>query len=154
MKEKATQRDFIYTKSKMFFLLSIIIALFSMATLLNDLFVAFNLSKTNDATQIKEVEDAIIHIKNLEEYLVKIKNEILATKHAQDKIEEEYDKAKELEKLTGPQIEAIRIAINKRATSDKIMGYIWGLLLGVAGSLLASFIYGVIKRKRKSITNK
>jgi len=98
-------------------------------------------------TQIREVEDAIRNLRNLENYLEKTKNEMIATKQAKDKIEEEYSQAKELEKLTNRQIEAISLAVNKRTKTDVIIDYFWGFVLGVASSLVASYIYGMIKRK-------
>ena len=50
--------------------------------------------------------------------------------------------------MTDRQIEAISLAVNKRTKTDVIMGYFWGFVLGVAGSLVASYIYSMLKRKK------
>jgi len=102
--------------------------------------------------QITEVENAIRNLRNLETYLEKIKRGMIATEEAKIKIEEEYNKVKELEKLTDKQIEAISLAVNKRTKADIIKNYFWGFVLGVSGSLCASYIYGYIKRKKGTIS--
>jgi len=50
--------------------------------------------------------------------------------------------------LTDIQLEAISLAVNKRTKTELIMNYFWGFVLGVASSLLASYIYGIRKRKK------
>jgi len=102
--------------------------------------------------QINEVENAIQNLRNLENYLEKTKSNMIATEEAKIKIEEEYEKAKELEKLTDKQIEAISLAVNKITTDDIIKNYFWGFVLGVSGSLFASYIYGYLKRKKEKIS--
>ncbi len=128
--------------------LAVIGILFSVFTLLD--YLSEPRKKTGLQVQIKEVESAINNLQNLENYLKKTKDEMIATKQAKDRIEEEYSKVKELKKLTNQQIEAISLAVNKRTKIDVLMNYFSGFVLGVAGSLVASFIYGLIKRKRKS----
>lgn len=107
-------------------------------------------NKASLPTQIREVETAIGNLRNLENYLEKTKTDMIATKQAKDKIEEEYNKAKVLQKLTEQQIDAISLAVNKRTNADVIMNYFWGFILGVAGSLVASYIYGMLKSKSKN----
>lgn len=100
--------------------------------------------------QIEEVESAIGSLHNLERYLEKTKSDMLATQEAKDKIELEYSKAKELEKLTKKQIDAISLAVNRRTIRDALMDHFWGFVLGVAGSLAATYIYGMLRRRRQA----
>ncbi len=102
--------------------------------------------------QIREVEDAMKNLRNLETYLEKTKSDMIATEEAKERIEEEYNKVKELETLTENQLDAISLAVNKRTTTDIIKNYFWGFVLGVSGSLVASYIYGYLKRKKGKIS--
>lgn len=113
-------------------------------------FLSPNQEKSKLQAQIAEVESAIDNLQSIENNLKKIKDDMIATKQAKDRIEEEYDKAKELKKLTDRQIEAISLAVNKRTKKDALMDYLRGFILGVAGSLVANSIIGLIKRKRVS----
>jgi len=107
----------------------------------------FIVPKPGLANQIHEVEGAIRNLRNVEDYLEKTKDEMAATKLAKERIEEEYHKAQQLEAMTATQIEAISLAVNRRTLSDVIMSNLWGFVLGVAGSLVASYAYGAIKRR-------
>ncbi|MCP4610311.1 MAG: hypothetical protein GY845_16495 [Planctomycetes bacterium] len=102
-------------------------------------------------TQIKEVEGAIKNLRNLETYLEKTKSDMIVTEVARNKIEEEYKRVKELEKLTENQLYAISLAVNKRTKADIIKSYFWGFIIGVSGSIIASYIYAYLLRKKRKI---
>jgi hypothetical protein len=121
--------------------------LFTITTTLNIKLIHPNVHNSL-SEQIKEVQSAINNLSSLETYLEKIKNDMTLTQEAKTKIEVEYNQAKELEKLTDKQIEAISLAVNKKTMFQWIMNYFWGFVLGVCSSLLASFVYGYIKQKR------
>ncbi|SHI02108.1 restriction endonuclease [Desulfofustis glycolicus] len=98
--------------------------------------------------RIEKVELALGSLKNLENYLDDIKADMIQTEKETKAIEIEYQKAKELEKLTKEQYEVISKAIGRKSTYQTIFDYSMGLLLGVAGSLIASVIYTRIKQNR------
>ena len=112
---------------------------------------SYGIKQKNLETQIREVEDTIENLRNLETYLEKTKSDIIATEQAKIKIEEEYNKAKELEHLTKNQIEAVSLAVNKRTTKDIITNYFWGFALGVSGLLFVSYIRGLAQRRKEKI---
>ena len=101
--------------------------------------------------QIKEVEGALKNLRNLETYLEKTKSDMIVTEQAKVKIEEEYKNAKELEPITKKQLQTISLAVNKRTTMNTIKDIFWGVVLGVCGSLLASYIYGFVKSRKQVI---
>ncbi len=116
--------------------------------LFGDLIESYMLKGQNLETQIREVEDVLKNLRNLETYLENTKSDLIATEQAKIKIEEEYKKVKELEKLTENQIEAISLAVNKRTTKDIIKDIVLGFVLGVITSLLGNVIYGLLKRRK------
>lgn len=105
------------------------------------------------SNQIEEVEGAIRDLRTLEDYLNETKEEMIATQQSKDRIEEEYRKAQELEKLTSQQIEAISSAVNKRTARDIIKDYIVGFTLGIASSIVASYIFQFLTKKRATARN-
>jgi len=132
------------------FYLSLAGVLASIIAMIMGIYATFAQQRTELPIQIKEVEDAIRNLRNLDQYLEKTKSEMIATKQAKEKIEQEYDKAKELENLTEKQLEAISLAVNRRSIKDIAMDYFWGFMLGLAGSLFASYIYASLRRKRSA----
>jgi hypothetical protein len=98
--------------------------------------------------RIETVEKAIDNLKNLEKELVDIKRDMAATEQAARAIKEEYHQAKELEKLTDTQFEAIKSALQRESWQKTLLNYFLGFLLGVAGSLTASVIYTRLVQKR------
>lgn len=98
--------------------------------------------------RIEKVELALVSIKNLEKYLDDIKQDMIKTEQESKAIEVEYQNAKKLEKLTKEQYEVISKAIGRKSAYQTIFDYSMGLLLGVAGSLIASVIYSRVKQNR------
>ncbi|MDO6825426.1 restriction endonuclease [Marinobacter sp. 1_MG-2023] len=98
--------------------------------------------------RIETVESAIDNLKNLENELVDIKEEMAQTEKATRAIEQEYEKAKQLQQLTEEQFSAVKSALEKKSWYKTLLDYFLGFVLGVAGSLTASVIYSRAKQKR------
>lgn len=98
--------------------------------------------------RIQTVENAIDNLKNLENELVGIREEMAQTERATRVIEEEYEKAKQLQQLTDEQFSAVKSALEKKSWQKTLLDYFLGFVLGVAGSLTASVIYSRAKQKR------
>ncbi|MBF0477138.1 MAG: restriction endonuclease [Deltaproteobacteria bacterium] len=99
-------------------------------------------------TRIDTVEKAIGNLKDLEQYLMDIKADMLETKQAVKAIDEEYTKAKELQKLTESQLEAVKMALRTQSWFQALINYGLGFILGVTSSLTASVIYSRWKQRR------
>jgi hypothetical protein len=98
--------------------------------------------------RIETVESAIDNLKNLENELIDIREEMAQTERATRAIEEEYEKAKQLQQLTDEQFSAVKSALEKTSWQKTLLDYFLGFLLGVAGSLTASVIYSRAKQRR------
>lgn len=98
--------------------------------------------------RIINVERAIGSLKDLEKQLVDIKGDMVETEKAAKVIEQEYAKAKELEKLTQEQFEAVKSALWSQAWQKTALNYGLGFVLGIASSLIASVIYARIRQNR------
>jgi len=101
-------------------------------------------------SQILAVDVAITNMRTLEQFLDRVKTDMLATKAAKDRIEDELRQAKEMEKLTEPQIEALTARLRHRETKDVIMDTVSGFVIGVCSSLLAAFIYTFARKRWRS----
>jgi hypothetical protein len=91
--------------------------------------------------RIETVENAIGNLKDLEQQLTDIKTDMEETRRAKAAIEADYEKAKQLEKLTDDQLNSIKLALTSQAWWQTILNYVFGFILGVASSLVASVIY-------------
>ena len=80
--------------------------------------------------RIETVERAIGSLKNLEQNLTDIKNEMVDTERAVQAIKEEHAKAKELEKLTEAQFDAVKAALRSRSWQQTVLNYVLGFILG------------------------
>ncbi len=98
--------------------------------------------------RIETVERAIGSLKDLERQLVDIKGDMLETEKASKVIEQEYTKAKELEKLTQQQFEAVKSALRSQSWQKTALNYVLGFVLGIASSLIASVIYSRFRQYR------
>ncbi len=98
--------------------------------------------------RIETVELAIGNLKNLEKQLTNIKKDMVETEKAAKTIEQEYAKAKELEKLTEEQYEAVKKALRSKSWHRTVFDYMLGFILGIAASLIASVIYSRIRQHR------
>ena len=98
--------------------------------------------------RIETAERAIGSLKDLEKQLVGIKGDMLETEKAAKVIEQEYAKAKELEKLTQQQFEAVKSALRSQSWQKTALNYGLGFVLGIASSLIASVIYSRFRQRR------
>ncbi len=73
---------------------------------------------------------------------------MVETEKATKVIEQEYAKAKELEKLTQEQFEAVKSALWSQSWQKTALNYGLGFVLGIASSLIASVIYSRIRQHR------
>lgn len=96
--------------------------------------------------RIEKVELALDSLKSLEKHLDDIKKDMVKTEQETKAIQIEYNKAKELKKLTEAQYESINKAIGKKTIYQTLFDYGMGLVFGVAGSLIASVIYSKVKQ--------
>ncbi len=70
-------------------IMGVLVSVFSLITTVNQAYP----HDTNLSSQIQEVENAIVNLRNLEDYLAKTKTDILLTQKAKEKIAEEYNQA-------------------------------------------------------------
>jgi len=123
----------------------------ALASLLAGLSVNFLFHKEAQAPldqRIETVERAIGSLKNLEQDLTDIKNEMVDTERAVEAINEEHRKAKELEKLTEEQFDAVKAALRSKNWQQTLLNYVLGFILGVASSLTGSVIYSRWKQRQ------
>ena len=93
-------------------------------------------------SRIESVESAISSLKTLESELEGMKSDMKDTAVATEAIKSEYEKAKELEKLTDKQLSRIRSAVVPEKTLIESAGeWFIGFVSGVAASILAAFIH-------------
>lgn len=107
-------------------------------------------TETNEqlSQQISKVDDAITDIRDLEEFLENTKEELIVTQREANIIQEEYEQAQELERLTEKQVLAISTAVNQRSTRDIVKDYVIGFILGISSSILASYIFQFLTSKQ------
>ena len=98
--------------------------------------------------RIETVERAIGSLEDLEKQLIDIKRDMVETEKAAKAIEQEYVKAKELEKLTQEQFEAVKSALRSQSWQKTAFNYGLGFVLGIASSLIASVIYSRTRQHR------
>lgn len=98
--------------------------------------------------RIETVERAIGSLKDLEKQLIDVKGDMVETEKATKAIEQEYAKAKELEKLTQVQFEAVKSALRSQSWKKSAFNYGLGFVLGIASSLIASVFYSRIRQHR------
>lgn len=91
--------------------------------------------------RIQTVESALSNIRDLETYLVSIKQDMVETEKATQFLKEKYTQAKELEKLTQDQVSALKATLQTENWHRTIFNYAMGFILGIASSLVASVFY-------------
>lgn len=98
--------------------------------------------------RITTVEKAIDSLKDLEQNLADIKRDMEETRHAKKALDDEYTKAKELEKLTDAQLEAVKTALKTEGLWTTIFDYVMGFVFGFASSFVASVLYDKWRQRR------
>ena len=91
--------------------------------------------------RIQTVETTLTSIRDLEGYLGKIKDDMVATDVAARELNKRYAKAKELEKLTDSQRQTLKQILQAEKWWRTLLNYGLGFVLGVASSLIASILY-------------
>ena len=130
-------------------ILGLVTALLSIVGLLvSGIFFFVPPEKPQLQERIETVERAIGSLKNLEKQLIDIKGDMVETDKAAKVIEQEYAKAKELEKLTQEQFEAVKSALQAQSWQKTAFNYGLGFVFGIASSLIASVIYSRIRQYR------
>ncbi|MGO8837297.1 MAG: restriction endonuclease [Limisphaerales bacterium] len=98
--------------------------------------------------RIQSVESALASIKGLEETLGKVRDDMVATETATRELNKKYAEAKELEKLTDVQLQALKETLQSEKWWRTAMNYVIGFVLGVASSMIASVILDRWKQRR------
>ncbi|MGO9146093.1 MAG: restriction endonuclease [Desulfomonilia bacterium] len=98
--------------------------------------------------RIQTVEKALTNIRDLETYLGKIKTDLVEKQKAAQIINERYAQAKELEKLTQTQLDALRFTLQAQSWRGTLFNYIMGFILGIASSFVATVLYAKWRQRR------
>ncbi|PKL00051.1 MAG: hypothetical protein CVV56_08025 [Tenericutes bacterium HGW-Tenericutes-1] len=99
--------------------------------------------------RIVNVTESINSLHDLEEDLEGIRDDMIQMEIESQLIKEEYDSAKELEKITDDEIKAITYALNKKSFWQVIIQTIPGFLIGIASSVIGSIFYEAYKKRRQ-----
>jgi len=99
--------------------------------------------------RIQSVESALANIKGLEESLSKVRDDMVATQNATSEINKKYVEAKELEKLTDAQVQALKQTLQSEKLSKTLLNIFLGFILGFASSLLANYISARWKQNKE-----
>lgn len=98
--------------------------------------------------QIQIVESALNSIRDLETDLAKLKEDMAAKQKATQEINEKYAKAKELDKLTDAQLDALKTALQTPTWWKTLLQYSIGFILGISSSFVASILHGKWKQRK------
>lgn len=124
----------------------------SSLSLITALFLFFSITFENQKpsleNKIQTVEGAIGNLKDLEIQLKNIKEEMQKTQKAKEIIELEYNKAKELEKLTDQQLESFKEAIKSQSWYDLLIQNVLSFILGVGSSIVATILISKYRQKK------
>jgi Holliday junction resolvase len=98
--------------------------------------------------RIQTVEKALASMSDLETYLAEIKRDMKETQKSTAVINQKHEEAKELQKLTNAQLSALQATLQIRNWKWTILNYIFGFVLGVASSLVASVLFARWKQRK------
>jgi hypothetical protein len=98
--------------------------------------------------QIQTVESALNSVRGLETDLANLKEDMAAKQKATQEINEKYAKAKELDKLTDAQLEALKTALQTATWWKTLLQYGIGFTLGISSSFVASILYSKWKQRK------
>jgi hypothetical protein len=104
--------------------------------------------KSELTEQVGAVEASLVRLRDLERSLTNLKKELQEKSAESARIAKEYEEAMKLKALTSEQLDQIKKAVNSQSRMDVFLNYFWGFLLGVAGSILATIIVDMWKRRR------
>jgi hypothetical protein len=90
--------------------------------------------------QVKTVENSLARLRDLEQSLKTLKDDLQQKSAESARITKEYEEAMKLKALTAEQLEQVKKAVAGQSSTDIFLNYFFGFLLGVAGSVLATVI--------------
>jgi len=105
-------------------------------------------TKSQFSTQIKSVEESLSRLSDLENGLRKLKGELQEKSIETARVTKEYEEAMKLKSLTTEQLDQVRKAVNAQSRIDVFLNYLFGFILGVAASVLATIITDKWKQRR------
>jgi hypothetical protein len=105
------------------------------------------------SNRVSEVEAAIASLKKLENYLEQTKKDIQTTVTEKVRLDNELHQLKELEKLSGPQFDAISQLIKRKSKWETFWNYFWGAVFGIGTSMIGSYLYGKCHRRPNPALN-
>ncbi len=98
--------------------------------------------------RIQTVEKALANIRDLETYLGKIKTDMVQKQKATQIINDRYTQAKELQKLTHTQLDALRVTLQAGSWHRTLFNYVMGFILGIASSFVANVLFAKWRQRR------
>ncbi|MFC2079496.1 restriction endonuclease [Candidatus Bipolaricaulota bacterium] len=98
--------------------------------------------------RIETVGNAIVGLRDLEQYLIDVQDDMMTTQLAIEEIQQEYELAQELEQVAETKLEAIKSLLRSRTWQDMALNYAIGFVLGIAASLTASVIFARWRQRR------
>ncbi|MGQ3194084.1 MAG: hypothetical protein ACT6UH_05685 [Hydrogenophaga sp.] len=104
--------------------------------------------KSELTEQLGAVEASLARLRDLERSLTNLKKELQEKSQESARIVKEYEEAMKLKALTAEQLDQIKKVVNTQSRMDVFLNYLWGFLLGVAGSILATILVDMWKRRR------
>lgn len=99
--------------------------------------------------QVKSVESSLARLRDLEQSLKLLKDDLEQKSAESARITKEYEEAMKLKALTSEQLEQVKKAVSGQSGAEIFLNYFFGFLLGVAGSVLATVITDRWKQQRE-----
>lgn len=99
--------------------------------------------------QVKSVESSLARLRDLEQSLKALKDDLVHKSAESARITKEYEEAMKLKALTAEQLEQVKKAVSGQSGAEIFLNYLFGFLLGVAGSVLATVITDRWKQRRE-----
>ncbi len=143
----ATKRVKEEKRGLIFSSMTMTIALGMMGSMLFD-FWHENKESPTLTTKIQSVEKSINNLKDLENQLKDMKEDMLATEKASKTIEQNYRNAQELQKLTDQQLEALKGTLQSQSWKDLLLQNLVGFILGISSSIVATILHSKFKRRQ------
>jgi septal ring factor EnvC (AmiA/AmiB activator) len=104
--------------------------------------------KSELTEQVGAVEASLDRLRDLERSLKSLKKELQEKSQESARVTREYEEAMKLKAITAEQLDQVKKAVNSQTRMETFLTYFWGLLSGVAGSILATIITDKLKQRR------
>lgn len=99
--------------------------------------------------EIAAVQQSLEHIKNLQASLQALQKNLDDTAAESRRIESEYVQAQQLKRLTAADLDGVKAALNHSSLTETIASLFVGFVVGVAGSLAASWLWDRWQRRQE-----